>query len=61
MMRARTSVSDLSVWLEEERLPEGWEPAVRSPFGYTIGDLHLRAAQVNHFVSDLPSSRLTDL
>jgi hypothetical protein len=40
------NVSDLSVWLEQERLPGGWEPAVKSPFGYTIGDLHLRAAQI---------------
>jgi hypothetical protein len=40
------NVDDLSTWLEEERIPDGWEPAVRGPFGLTITDLHLRVAEI---------------
>jgi len=29
-------VSDLEVFLKEERFPEGWEPSVRSPWGLTM-------------------------
>jgi len=30
-------VDDLRTFLLEERLPEGWEPKIRSPYGLTIG------------------------
>ena len=29
-------IEDLEVILKEERLPEGWEPRVRNPWGLTI-------------------------
>ena len=45
------SADNLSVWLEEERFPDGWEPAIKAPLGMTLADLHMRMAEVTFFLA----------
>lgn len=39
-------VEDLRTFLIEERLPKGWEPKIRTPYGLTIGAFNKTVLQV---------------
>jgi hypothetical protein len=39
-------VKDLTSFLIEERLPEGWEPRIRSRYGLTIGTFNKTVLRV---------------
>lgn len=39
-------IDDLRTFLLEERLPQGWEPRIRTPYGLTIGAFNKTVLQV---------------
>lgn len=45
-------VDDLRVILSEERLPEGWEPRVRKPYGLTMLTLNAVALPIEFGVRE---------
>jgi len=40
------NAADLKTWFLEERMPDNWEPRLRTRFGFTIAQLNLRALQI---------------
>lgn len=45
------SISDLTPILTEERIPENWEPRVRSRFGFTIAKFNKTVLRVEKGVN----------
>jgi hypothetical protein len=49
--------NDLRTFLLEERLPEGWEPRVRTPYGLTIGSFNKTVLRVELGIKEQKPSR----
>lgn len=47
-------VEDLRTVLLEERLPDGWQSRVRSPFGLTFGAFNITVFKVASGVKEVP-------
>jgi len=45
-------VADLEPFLTEERLPEGWEPRVRTRNGLTFGAFNVTVFKVEHGINE---------
>jgi hypothetical protein len=52
-------IDDLRIFLLEERLLEGWEPKIRSPFGLTIGAFNKTVLQVELGVKEPKPNKAT--
>ena len=52
------SISDLTPILTEERIPEHWEPRVRSRFGLTIAKFNLTVFRVEKGVNTKKTEQL---
>ena len=53
-------IEDLRTFLVEERLPEGWEPKIRTPYGLTIGAFNKTVLQVELGIKEpKPSAEAT--
>jgi hypothetical protein len=50
-------IDDLRTFLLEERLPEGWEPKIRSPYGLTIGAFNKTVLRVELGVKEPKPSK----
>ena len=49
-------IDDLRTILLEERIPDGWEPRIRSRFGLTFGGFNLTVLKVLGGIKDVPPS-----
>ena len=45
-------VKDLEVFLEEERLPDGWESRIRAPYGLTNLTINKTAQEVEKGIDE---------
>jgi hypothetical protein len=47
-------VTDLELFLKEERIPEGWESKMRSRMGLTFLDFNRTILKVEHAIKETP-------
>ncbi|KAG8743487.1 hypothetical protein FRC10_011960 [Ceratobasidium sp. 414] len=45
------NAADLKIWFLEERMPDNWEPRLRTRYGFTIAQLNQRSLQIGLGIS----------